>query len=294
MGFGLCLGSIGVGKCGDTKSQQSVNVVNTAVATAYYKNAFSCKNEIKAGNEINTSGYCSCGALGIGNSSDCTRYRLKMIEAETQTCNSVLNAQTRGTLGLTGGEISCICKSAGAGCTLDVKQDSVVTSQQRCTNAADANQKLKTNFATDIAANLKSLTKGLGGLFDGKDQDQAIKIGNTISNNVSTSMSSAISNTVNTKNTVTTGCGGLTIGITQFSHFQNILTGLNSSKVIQSAMSDANTLVKGKVVSDDEGFLGFLSGTTGIILIIVVSLAILVGLYIFFKWERGGSKVKSK
>lgn len=285
MGFGLCLGGLGIGKCGNTSSKQSASITNSAIASAYYKNAFSCKRKVDSGNTVKADGYCSCGELGIGNSIDCRKYKQHMAILQAQTCNNVLKNRPD----LPPEMVTCICHSGGAGCNLDVSQTSTVTTQFTCTNKNDVKQNLSDNFTNDVLSNMKQNMSDVGGLFDSNDQSVVANLATKIRQNISDEMIQDISSDVTASNNVEAGCGGLNFGITQYSQFTSIIKVLGSNQAIATAMNELQNHMKATVERKDSGFLGWLTSSTGIIVMIIIGIAVIVGLVLLFKykpWEK--------
>lgn len=278
---GFCLGGlVKVGKCGSTPAEQAARIVNTAMAKSYYDNVFKCSSKIDAGNTVTAAGECSCAELGIGNTLDCLKDRESQRQTQADICKSTLAAAAG--LGLTPDEITCICKSGGGGCNIDVSQTSLVSSQQDCVNKQDAKQSLADNFATNLATSIKSSSQDLGGLFDSSSSDAVIKLANTISQSITTQMMSDISQRITAKNVVKAGCGGLNFGITQYSQFSNILDVLNADRSIQQASAQLTDQVKTSLERKDEGFTGLIMWLVigGCILLVVCFV-----LYIIYtKW----------
>lgn len=290
MGFGLCVGGIGVGKCGNNKSEQSSSITNTAIAKAYYSNAFKCENTIHGGNSVTSGGFCSCGRLGIHNSRKCAEYELAKKKIEAETCSKSL--QTAKETGLTPEEITCLCGSGGAGCNINIDQTSLITSQQICKNTNDVKTKLNDHFVNDMMSSIKSQMSDIGGLFDSVDQGIVSDLSNKIQQSITTKMITDVSQIVTTKNEVKADCGGINIGITQMSHFNGILSVLNQNRVIQDASNDISNHMKSVLERKDDGFLGWITSTAGIIVMIIIGLVVIVGIVLIVKYKgkgRGGS-----
>lgn len=280
MSFGLCLGSIGVGiGCGKTKSEQSVNITNTAVASAYYKSAFSCTRKTNAQNQVR-AGMCSCNAAGI-NPADCAKYKLQAQAMQAQVCAE--NSDLDGPLRL------CLCKLGGGGCNIGVDQATNITDQMACTNASKVENNLKNNFNNDLLSSLKSNNSDIGGLFDNNDQIVAANLATKIRQSIGTDIIQRISSEVLAGNSTVAECGGVNVGITQYSHMQSILKALTSNQVIANAMNDLENHVKASLDRKNSGFLGWLSSTAGIIVIIIIIAAVIVGVVLFIRYRNGQS-----
>jgi len=287
MGFGLCLGGFGIGKCGKTSSSQSVNIANSAVASAYYKNAFSCKQKIDSGNNVTAEGVCGCQEEQIYSEIDCRQYKLTKAKLEAQEC-----ATSSKNSNLTGAELTCICHSGGAGCNIGIDQRSAVSNQFVCKNKQSAKANLDNHFSNDMVQNMKQNMSDIGGLFDSNDQKVTGKIATKIRQNISQSMMNEISSKITASNNVTAGCGGLNFGITQYSQMDTIVSVLSKSSAIQEALNQLKTHLKSSVTRVDSGFLGWLTSTAGIIVIIIVCIAVIIGLSLLFKYKPWKKKTK--
>lgn len=292
MAFGLCFGGGGIGSCGGTESSQSMNITNTAIASAYYKSAFNCESAVTGGNVVKASGICSCGELGIGNSIDCAAYQLKMANLQAETCDNVLTKAPQ----MPAEMVTCICHSGGAGCNISIDQKSIVTSQAQCKNAADVRTNLDNNFVSDLMANLKANFTDIGALLDSSTQKSMIDMATTIKNNISTEMIQNISQKVVANNVVEAGCGGLNFGITQYSQFNNILEGLSQSSAIQEIKNKMVQKVAASI-STEGGFLhgigkifGSLGGFIGFIIGLII-IVVICGL--IYKWWSARNANKS-
>lgn len=292
MAIGLCLGGIGVGDCSNpTTSEQSVKVVNTAIAEAYYKNAFSCTSTVQAGDKVNAGGACGCAEIGINNNQTCNDYKLKMAELQATVCTaSEANAKQTG---MTHEELTCICKVSGASCNIDISQKSMVASQALCQNSDTIQSNLKNNFATDLADKLTSKNSDLGALFDSSDQKNIVDLATTIQDNITQEMTKNITSQVQASNVVTSECGGINMGISQYSQFDNILKALTSSTAIQDASNSLATAVKIATTRRNDGFLGglwsWMKSSGGIIVIIIICIGVIVAVWMW----RNGSFSKS-
>jgi hypothetical protein len=279
MGFGLCLGGIGVGDCGSTSSTQAINITNSAISSAYYRNAFSCTSSVQAGNTVTAAGYCSCGEMGM-DTIDCTAYKEQMATLSAQTCDTVAKDRPDMPPEL----LTCLCHSAGAGCNINVDQKSLITSQQTCTNTQDVQTKLNNNFANDVIASINANMKDIGGLFDSTNQSIVGNFANKIVQNITTDMITNISNSVTAGNRVDAGCGALNFGVTQYSQFTNILNSLNSSSVIQDASNSIANHIQSTLKREDDGFTGWLTSGWHIVIIIFAVGALIVILYLVWRW----------
>lgn len=271
MVFGLCLGGIGLGKCGNTSSSQSTNITNTAIASAYYNNAFSCQNAISGGNRVVAGGVCSCREAGIP-AYECEEWQEKSRALTAHLCDTALDKGKEH--GLTGDELLCLCK--GGGCNLNVDQKSIVLSQVTCKNTTDVAQKLKNNFANDLVSKMKQSMTDIGGLFDSNNQKIAFDIANRIQQQFDSNLIADVSNSVVTGNQVRADCGGLNMQITQYSYLNNVLNVLMKNKTIQSAANELTNHVKTDIDRKDKGLAGFVKSVAGLILLIVVPIVIIV------------------
>lgn len=267
MSLGLCFGGVGIGKCGKTVSEQHVAIVNTAVASAYFSSAFSCSSSVQAGNSVITGGYCTCAELGIVGSTQCLQYQIELNKMKQQACDDALNSKDKS---LSGSEITCICHSSGAGCSIGIDQKSLVSSQVACTSKSDVKTSLESKFADDVISNLSQIMKDVGGVFDSNDQKVVSSLASHISDNISDSMIDSIASSVNTGNISRVTCGGLNFGITQYSHYTQALKILSQNSVINQTMSDIANQIKTSLSRKDEGFTAFFEAWYGILLVIVV------------------------
>ena len=283
--LGLCVGGLlSLGSCGHTTSSQSTNIVNTAIARAYYSSMFSCKSSVDAGNSVKTGGVCSCTEVGIYLDAACLKYQAGLAQLQAQECAAVTAADA-GKPGDVGAMV-CICgKAPGAGCSVNIDQSSTVGSQSICNNTNDVEAKLKDNFGNDVTALIKQTMSDIGGLFDSNDQKSVTDLANQIQQSITQKNVSEISSVVTSTNKVTSGCGGINFGITQYSYFQNILSVLNENKSVQDLSAQVSNHVATVIARKDNGFLGWLSSTTGIIVMVIlgiVGLVVCVMLYKYF------------
>lgn len=276
---GLCFGGIGLGACGDTKQQQSTNIVNTAVAQAYYKSAFSCKSNIQAGNSTVAQGVCSADDLGMDGVTY-AKYKANVAAMQAQLCSDALKKDA-----LDQGIIACMCniQGGGGGCNININQSSLMTSQSICQNQNDVQNKLAADFSSDVTNNIKSFSSDLGGLMNSNNQNSITDLANNIRNSISTENIAEISNTIQASNKVKAGCGGINFGITQYSQFQNILQVLNSNSAINDTIAKLANVVKTTLDQKNMGFLGFLYSPWGIIIMVVIGIIVVVALFYGYK-----------
>lgn len=288
MAFGLCLGGVGVGKCGNTSSKQAINIANTVVAEAYYSSAFTCDAEVDAGNETIVHGECSCGELGIGNAVDCENAKATAARLQLEACKAAsANANT------TPEQLACLCQVSDAGCAYDITQESSFTNKVSCKNIQDVKANIDNKFVNEMIQKMKQSMSDIGGLFDSNDQSVVSSLASNIKENISQEMVTDIASKVTATNRIVVGCGAQLSHVSQATKFTNVLDGLNKSSAIQSAINDLSNHIESTIERKDSGVLGWLTSVGGIITMIVIGLAIILGLYLLFKfkpWDKNKRK----
>lgn len=289
MALGFCVGGAGVGKCGNNDSTISTNITNTAVAEAIYKAVFNCKQENVAGNVINADGECTCDELGYGNSYDCRKEKEAKLNKQAEVCQSIL----KGSYDLSSDQIVCMCNMQGGACVSGVTQTNIMNNQFSCENQNSSLNKIKNDFATGLSSAMKSIMSDIGGLFDSTDQKVTADVANKISNSFNQQMINDIQSSVNTRNEVNAGCGAVVTGLTQHSQYSAIIKTVTKNSAVNDAMNELSTQVKTSVERINNGFLGWLSSTGGIIFLVIIGVAVLAGIYLLAKykpWEKSKSK----
>lgn len=288
--FGLCLGPIGAGQCSGTTSASSTNIVNTAIASAYSKIAFSCKPTIDAGNTVTARGVCGCPELGFTNDVECAKYEKSRDQMKAQVCAAVSQSHPN----MDSDSLLCLCNLGGGGCNIRIDEKSIVTSQARCTSVSDVQNKLSQDFANNVLDSIKQSMNDVGGLFDSNDQNSVKDVANRIQQSITQQNISDIALQASAANTVTAGCGGVNAGITLYSHFTSILDVLNQNKQVADLSAQVDNTLKTVMQRKDKGLLGFLSGTTGIILIVLCCLAGVAVLYFLYMKRQASQPARSE
>ena len=288
MAFGLCLGGVGVGKCGNTSSKQAINIANTVVAEAYYSSAFTCDAEVDAGNELIVHGECGCDELGLGNNIDCNARKAEYERNKVEMCKIVSTIPNYPPE-----KIACICQVSDAGCVDGIDQQSSFTNKVSCKNLQDVKANIDNKFVNEMIQKMKQSMSDIGGLFDSNDQSVVSSLASNIKENISQEMVTDIASKVTATNTIVAGCGSQLSNVSQATKFTNVLDGLNKSSAIQSAINDLSNHIESTIERKDSGVLGWLTSVGGIITMIVIGLAIILGLYLLFKfkpWDKNKRK----
>lgn len=277
--FGLCLGGIGVGKCGKTTGSQSVNITNTAIAKAFYENAFSCKSTVDGGNSVVAGGGCECRGLFP---KQCAEVKAAYLAQQSKACSELADDLTQE-------EKLCLCKVGSGGCNINISQSSLFTSQAICKQSTEVQTKLKDGFSTKLLSELKQTMSDIGGLFDSADSKSVIKLANDIQQSITDQMIQDISTQVTAKNEVVSECGGINIGITQAVQFQVILSVMLQNKTIADAQGRIVDQVKASLDRKDNGVLGFLQTWYGILITCLIIAGVLIAIIIIVRNRRAAS-----
>lgn len=284
MVLGLCAGGIGIGACDGGNSQEThIAVANTAIAKAYYNSFFSCDSAVSGGNTLTPGGICSCGDLGLGIGAQCAEYQMREQAYRDRACSMAFELASR----LTSSQLSdaaihdlsanlnCLCK--GGTCVINVSQVSELLNSVECNQKSDVDNTNSNNFATDLASQMKSLTEDIGGLLGSSDQNFFGNIANDILSVVDTSMQQRINSVVTAKNTISTGCDGVIMDVTQITKYEGILSVMLENNVIQGARNTLANSVQSKqdaaatgIGSWIDSIADFFSGLGSMIVIVIV------------------------
>lgn len=276
--FGTCIGSVGIGSCGSSSSSQSINLSNTAIARAFMSNAFNCTSTTNAGNTVKVAGTCACSQVGIFNTIDCQRWQAQNRSAALERCKLLSKRKD-----ITDKTLLCAC--AQGGCAEDVNQDSYMSNESKCELRSDARQRLKQNFANDVLANVKSQSSDVGALLDTGKQKSIVNLATQLENEFTNKVVSNVSQNIDASNRVDVGCGGVAVGITQSSHFTNVLNVLSKTTSFQDIAQKMSNTIKSTISRKNQGFLGGLFGwlksTGGIIMLVIIGIVGIVLIWFF-------------
>jgi hypothetical protein len=281
MSLGLCLGSVGVGKCGSTTSEQAVNISNTAIAQAYMQSVFNCNNDVQGGNNISAGG-CSCAQMGYKTDAACLAAQKEAMAYRAKIC-----AQSLVKLNKDDPAIVCLCNISGGGCNAGVTQDSFMSVNQNCKSLVDAKTKLDQEFFQNIKENLKVMNSDIGALFDSGSEKNLLNLANSFTANVSTQTITNISSKITAQNSVKATCGGININVSQYAKLQAVLDNLSDVKAFTDLQQALKQEVEVALEKQNNGFLGWLNNNYWVIIVIAV---VLIGAFCFywFYWRKRG------
>lgn len=262
--FGLCLSD---GNCGLTKSTQTVHIVNSALASAYHRNAFRCSNWTKASTD--PSSYCGCADAGITDARTCLLHKTQMETLTSQICN-------KGGFTLLPEEEACLCNSSGAGSKLNVDHSSLIASQLDCQNAETTQHDLNANFPQDVADTIERNMTLLGAHLGTDDKTLILQFATKIAQNIDRSIIDEIAKMVTA--TPRKDCGGLQWGQTRYSHFNHVLLVMSTRSAIAEMTLQIHDKVKASFKRKDNGAKGFFTSPAGIALVLIVGIFSLMAL----------------
>jgi hypothetical protein len=278
--MGFCLGGVGFGDCGP-ENEQKLNIVNTAIASAYYSNAFNCRSTVDGGNTVVADGVCNCADLGILNTQDCNTYQAQTNAYNAFICQEILKSRPDMPPEL----VACLCRGGG-GCNINVDQNSLLTSQMVCNQATDVQRNLDQNFAEDVRSKVENIASDIGALFDQSKNKAILDIATSMKAHIDSQMITDIAKHVVVENTVKAGCKGLNYGITQFSQYDGILQVMLQNRDIGTLKQQLDQTVDAAVTNKQKGLGGLLDifGNMGIIGLVVV--IIIVGLVLWYMFKK--------
>lgn len=281
MSLGLCLGSVGVGKCGSTTSEQAVNIANTALAQAYMQTMFNCKSDVKGGNNVSAGG-CSCAQMGYKTDAACLAAQKEAMVYRAKIC-----AQSLVKLNKDDPAIVCLCNISGGGCNAGISQDSFMSVNQNCTNNTEANTKLDQDFFQNVKENLKVMNSDIGALFDSGSEKNLLNLSNSFTSNVDTKIITDISNKITAQNSVKATCGGINVNVSQYAKLQTIIANLANVKAFTDLQQKLTQEVEASLEKQNNGFLGWLNNNYWVIIVIAV---VVIGAFCFywFYWRKRG------
>jgi hypothetical protein len=282
MSLGLCLGGVGIGKCGSTTSEQAVNITNTAIAQAYMQSVFNCQNDVQGGNNV-TAGGCSCAQMGYKTDAACLSAQKEAMAYRAKIC-----AQSLVKLNKDDPAIVCLCNISGGGCNAGVSQDSFMSVNQNCKSLVDAKSKLDQDFFQNIKENLKVMNSDLGALFDSGSEKSLLNLANSFTANITTQTITNISSKITAQNSVKASCGGININVSQYAKLQAVLENLSDVKAFNELQQKLTQEVETTLEKQNNGFLGWLNNNYWIIIVIVVVLAIAGFCFYWFYWRKRG------
>jgi hypothetical protein len=282
MSLGLCLGSVGIGKCGSTTSEQAVNITNTAIAQAYMQSVFNCQNDVKGGNNV-TAGGCSCAQMGYKTDAACLAAQKEAMAYRAKIC-----AQSLVKLNKDDPAVVCLCNISGGGCNAGISQDSFMSVNQNCKSLVDAKSKLDQDFFQNIKENLKIMNSDLGAIFDSGSEKNLLNLANSFTANISTQTITNISSKITAQNSVKASCGGININVSQYAKLQAVIENLSDVKAFNELQQKLTQEVETTLEKQNNGFLGWLNNNYWVIIVIVVVLAIAGFCFYWFYWRKRG------
>jgi hypothetical protein len=288
MGWGVCLGGIGIGSCSGSSSTASQTIANQVIAESIRSNLFKCTQKTDAGQRVTARG-CSCQEIGLP-TLQCQQHLSQISEDRQALCAALAKSIGKD---ITAEQYICFCTPGGS-CNMNVEQTSSIFLETKCSSISTAKQNIQSKLSDSIAQKMKEAASDFGALLDTSDQSVISNASNMIKTSLDDETIKKIQSVITNPQVVEASCGGINIGITQHSQLNAILNVISNDKLVQQARNDLQSVVQQKVSRKNNGFTGWLTGSIGTIVLIIVGLIILaIVLYVLFKSMNGGGGSKT-